>query len=303
MVPVVAVSERTDVSLTIAALRREIAARLRQAFVETGREGTPDLDARLLVAHVLGCDPGDVILHDERAVGPEIEAAAVALAERRIAGEPVARIVGHKEFYGLDLKLTPATLVPRPETETLVDVALGLVERRWGRDAAVRIVDVGTGSGAILLALLSELPNAQGLGTDISLEAVATARDNARRLGLLGRAGFVVGDWLEPVAAPVGVIVANPPYIQSDAIAGLAPEVRDHDPGRALDGGGDGLEAIRVILSCLPGVLSEDGAALIEIGAGQGEAVRALAAAARLAARLEPDLAGIDRVAVVTRWP
>ena len=214
-----------------------------------------------------------------------------------------ARIVGHKEFYGLDLKLTPATLVPRPETETVVDAALAVVDRRWGRDASVRIVDLGTGSGAILLALLSELPNAAGLGTDIAFAAILTARDNARRLGLAGRTTFVVGDWTGPLGAPVDVVVANPPYIESEAIAVLAPEVRDHDPRRALDGGADGLAAIDAIVSGLGRIVGRDGVGLVEIGLGQGEAVRGRAARAGFAVDLTRDLAGIDRVATLSRAP
>lgn len=292
---------RTENAPTIGTLRRQIAARLRRAFAEAGREGTPDLDARLLVAHATGLEPGAVPLADDRPVGAAAEAAATALAERRIAGEPVARIVGHKEFYGLDFALSAATLVPRPDTETLVDAALAVVDRQWGRTTPIRIVDLGTGSGAILLALLSELPNARGLGTDISAPAIITARDNARHLGLAGRVSFAVGNWTEPVAAPVDVIVANPPYIETDVIAGLDTEVRDHDPRRALDGGADGLDAMRAILSGLGRVLKSDGRALIEIGMGQGQAVGRLAAAIGLAVRLEPDLAGIDRVAILSR--
>jgi len=284
----------------IGTLRRDIAARLRVAFAEAGREGTPDLDARLIVAHAVGCDPNDVVLHEDRAVDDAVARRAMALAERRIAGEPVARIVGHKEFYGLDLRLTPATLVPRPDTETLVDAALAVVEGWWGRDAPIRIVDLGTGSGAILLALLSELPGACGVGVDASQEAVRTVRDNARRLGLAERAQFVVGDWSAAVGV-ADVVVANPPYIETAVIATLDREVRDHDPRLALDGGRDGLDAIRTIVADLGRILAADGSALIEIGIGQGEAVRDIAESAGFAARLERDLAGSERVAIVAR--
>jgi release factor glutamine methyltransferase len=290
----------TGSGITIAALRRRMAGRLRQAFTESGRTGTPDLDARLLLAHALGCDPNDVVLHEDRIVDDAIAEQATELAARRIAGEPVARIVGNKEFYGLDLMLSPATLVPRPDTETVVDAAIAVVEGSWGRDAAVRIVDLGTGSGAILLALLSELTNAHGLGVDISMEAAATARHNARRLGLADRAAFVVGDWSGPVGV-VDVIVVNPPYINSDVVVTLDREVRDHDPRLALDGGRDGLGAIRAIFMDLERTLAADGSALIEIGIGQGEAVREIADLAGFSVRLEPDLAGIERVAVVSR--
>ena len=230
----------------------------------------------------------------------DVRRRALALAERRIAGEPVARLVGHKEFYGLDLMLSPATLVPRPDTETVVDAAVGIVERQWGRAAPIRVVDVGTGSGAILLALLSELPNARGIGLDISGEAVSMAHANARRLGFAERALFAVGDWTHAVGT-ADIVVANPPYIESGVIPTLATEVRDHDPRLALDGGRDGLDAIRAIVADLGRILAPDGSALIEIGIDQGEAVRQLAEGAGFAVRLVPDLAGIERVAVVAR--
>lgn len=296
----VAAGRRVTGALTIGSLRRQIAARLRDAFAAIGREGTPDLDARLLIAHALGCDSNDVVLHEDRAVSEAIGRQAMALAERRIAGEPIARIVGHKEFYGLDLMLTPATLVPRPDTETLVDAALDLIERRWGRAAPICIVDLGTGSGAILLALLSELADARGLGVDFCEEAATTARDNARRLCLADRAAFVVGDWSEPIGA-ADVVVANPPYVETSVIPTLEAEVRDHDPRLALDGGRDGLDAIRTIVSDLGRILTADGSALIEIGAGQGGSLRQIAERAGLSVRLVPDLAGIERVAVVAR--
>ena len=284
----------------VAVLRRRIAGLLRRGFAEDRREGTPDLDARLLVAHAVGCDPSEIPLKDDRLVGADIERQAMAFAERRISGEPVARIVGHKEFYGIDFVLSPATLVPRPDTETLVNAALGMIYRQWGRGAPVQVVDLGTGSGAILLALLSDLANARGLGIDISAGAVATARDNARRLGLSNRAIFVIGDWMEPIASQADVIVANPPYVKTNAIAGLDLEVREHDPWRALDGGADGLDAIRVILSGLCRIVGNQGIALIEIGSGQVGAVTRLAAANGLAIRFERDLARIERVAVVS---
>ena len=287
--------------LTVAAVRRRMARRLRDAFAETGRAGTPDLDARLLLAHALGCDPNDVVLRDDRIVDDELVNRAMALLRRRIAGEPVARIAGHKEFYGLDLVLSPATLVPRPDTETVVDAAIAVVDCGRGRDAALRIADLGTGSGALLLSLLWKFPNARGVGVDLSWEATATARHNARRLGLAGRAAFVVGDWSTSIRGVVDVIVANPPYVESGVIGALDREVRDHDPQLALDGGPDGLTAIRVIFADLGRVLALDGCAFIEIGAGQGGQVRDIAGAAGFAVRLERDLAGTERVAVVSR--
>ena len=180
---------------TIGSLRRRIAKDLAEAFAARGHDGTPALDARLLVAHAAGLAPQAVPLNDDKPVDAGLVARVLALAGRRAAGEPVARIVGHKEFHGLDFVLSDDTLVPRPETETLVDAALELI----APDANARIVDIGTGSGAILLAVLAERRYATGIGIDIAPGAVASARENAIRLGLDGRALFVVGDWLAAV--------------------------------------------------------------------------------------------------------
>jgi release factor glutamine methyltransferase len=209
----------------------------------------------------------------------------------------VARIVGRKEFYGIEVELSPDTLVPRPDTETLVDAVLAT--RR--HEDAVAILDLGTGSGAILLALLAELPNATGVGVDLSEGAVAAARGNAARLGLAERAAFAVGDWAAGIDRRFDVVVANPPYIESEAIAGLPVEVRDHDPHLALDGGADGLDAVRAILPDLDRVLAENGAAFVEIGFGQGPAVARLAAENRFVSTFRRDLAGIERVAEIGR--
>jgi release factor glutamine methyltransferase len=285
---------------TIAALRRAIARDLADAT------RTPALDARLLVALALGVAPNDVILRDEERAPAEVAARARALARRRADGEPVARIAGEKEFYGLTFRLGPATLVPRPDSETLVDAALAFVDGRdgaGGRDAALRLLDLGTGSGALLLALLHHLPRATGLGIDVAPDAVTVARDNATRLGLAGRAAIAVGDWLAGIAGPFDLVVSNPPYIESGAIAALAVDVKAHDPHVALDGGADGLAAIRPIIAGLDRVLAPDGAAFIEIGAGQAEAVAAIAGPKRFAARFHRDLAGIERVAEITRKP
>ena len=206
---------------------------------------TPQLDARLLIAHALGCDHAALLADGQRLLDTAEETAIAELAERRLAHEPVARIVGTKEFWSLDLRLDPATLVPRPETETLVEAALAVVDRHGSRARPLRIADLGTGSGAILLALLSELSNAIGVGCDIDSRAVLTARDNARRLApqhaLANRALFVVCDLTAALRGPFDLIVSNPPYIASADIAALAPEVRLFDPRPALDGGADGL--------------------------------------------------------------
>jgi release factor glutamine methyltransferase len=276
---------------TVADLRLEIARILGST------SQTAALDARLLIAHVLGCMPNDVLLRDGEVAGAVVAFRVQTLARRRIAGEPIARIVGNKEFYGLNLTLSADTLIPRPDTESLVDAVLVVVDR----ESPVAILDLGTGSGAILLALLSQLPNARGLGVDISEGAIVAARANARRHGLSDRAEFVVGDWADGIVTRFDVVVANPPYIATPDIPGLPVEVRDHDPHVALDGGSDGLDAVRVIVSDLDRVLADGGAAFIEIGFGQAQAMVALARAARFACSFRRDLAAIERVAIISR--
>jgi release factor glutamine methyltransferase len=279
------------VSQTIAALRREIAGKL------AATSDSAALDARMLVAHAMGITPDAVLFRDEEAVGSAVVVRAMNLAQRRMRGEPLARIVGEKEFYGLTFMVSPATLVPRPDTETVVDAVLGLVDR----DAAVAILDLGTGSGAILLALLSQLPNAVGVGIDASADALATAADNAARLGLEKRAAFAVGDWAKGLTTQFAVVVSNPPYIAHDEIATLAVDVRDYDPHMALDGGNDGLDAYRAILSDLSRVLADGGVAFLEIGFGQAGAVAEQAAENGFRATFRRDLAGIERVAILSR--
>ena len=220
---------------------------------------------------------------------------STALAARRLDREPVARILGVKEFWGLPLRLNAATLVPRPETETVVEAALAAIDGAGPRDRALRIADLGTGSGALLIALLTELPNATGIGTDVSREALAAARDNADRLGLAARAEFTVCDFGAALTGAFDLVVSNPPYIASADIATLAPEVR-RDPRRALDGGADGLDCYRTIAGQVPRLLKPNGDLVVELGIGQEPAVATLFRAAGLTpspARL--DLSGIPR--------
>jgi release factor glutamine methyltransferase len=287
-------SARAAAGLTIGALRRKIAERLR------GSADNPALDARLLVAHALRRDPVTIPLVDDEPVAAGEEARATCYAGRRLTGEPVARIIGTKEFWGRDFLLSPETLVPRPDTETVVEAVLAFVEAGPGRQAPLAIVDLGTGTGAILLSLLDELPQARGLALDRSEGAVRTARTNAEKFGLGGRTGFVVGNWTTGLSGPFDVVVANPPYIESDAIAGLPVDVRRHDPHLALDGGKDGLEAYRLIISDLPRILAPGGAAFLEMGRGQGPELAKIAEKAGFSTKLRADLAGIDRVAVLT---
>lgn len=275
-------------ALTIGMIRRRVA----QAFRDEGLD-SPDLDARLMVGHALGLDHAALASGAERILtAPEIEAIS-ALAARRLAREPVARILGAKEFWGLEFGLSPATLVPRPDTETVVETALRALDAAGPRDRPLRLADLGTGSGALLLALLSELPNAAGIGTDLSIEALATARENATALGLAARAHFVACDFSAALRGPFDVVVSNPPYIASGDIETLQPEVRDHDPRLALDGGGEGLDAYRAIAADARRILDPDGLLVLELGAGQERAVTALLTDSGIAAvGAESDLSG-----------
>jgi release factor glutamine methyltransferase len=281
---------------TVAQTRRAVAARFRAAGLDSA-----DLDARVLIGHAFGLDHAALAAADARDLGADEEKAIAALAERRLAGEPVARILGRKEFWSLMLRVDVATLVPRPETETVVEAALAAIAARGPRARPLRVADLGTGTGAIVLALLSELPNALGVGTDISPLALAVARDNAHRLALT-RASFVACDMATALRGPFDVIASNPPYIASGDIATLATEVRDFDPRAALDGGADGLNHYRAIAATVPALLAPGGALVVELGIGQAEPVAALFAAAGLA--LSPprnDLNGIPRALVATK--
>ncbi|MDI4663872.1 peptide chain release factor N(5)-glutamine methyltransferase [Xanthobacter autotrophicus] len=282
-------------TLTIGALRRQMAAALAAAGVET-----PDLDARLLLAHALGYAPGDLLLRADAVVPPEAATMARAFAGRRAGGEPVARIRCRREFWSLDLHLSPDTLVPRPDTETVVEAALSALP---DRDAPYTILDLGTGTGAILAALLVELANATGIGVDRAEGAAATARDNLARNGLAGRSLVVVGDWGAALAGGFDLVVSNPPYITTSAMTELPAEVRLHDPHLALEAGADGLLAYRAITADLPRLLRPGGVAVLELGAGQEPEVAALVAAAGLAVAgpARRDLSGVPRALVACR--
>jgi release factor glutamine methyltransferase len=216
---------------------------------------------------------------------------------RRLAGVPVWRILGEREFWGLPFSLSPATLEPRPDSETLVEAALTALAGR--REEELSLLDLGTGTGCLLLALISELPKARGLGIDLSGEACTTAAGNAARNGLGGRATFRQGDWTQGLAGRFDLIVSNPPYIPSGEIAGLAAEVREHDPLLALDGGADGLEPYRLFAACLPALIAPGGILVLEIGAGQGPDVVALMRAGGLEFRMSRnDLGGHERALI-----
>jgi release factor glutamine methyltransferase len=282
----------------------ETARRLLTARFEAAGIDHATLDARMLIGAVLQLDLTGLIAQGPRRLTVDDTARLDAFARRRVAGEPIARILGMKEFWGLPLKLSADVLVPRPDTETVVEAALEILRAEGRIRAPLRIADLGTGSGAILLALLSELPNATGIGTDLSAAALETATINAQHLGLTPRVDFMVSDYAEGLSGPLDLMVSNPPYVRSADIASLAPEVRDHDPHLALDGGPDGLRAYRRIAAQASGLLSPGGLLVLEIGQGQDGDVAQLVAAAGLmiAGPTRADLAGIGR-AVVGKLP
>jgi release factor glutamine methyltransferase len=271
--------------MTIAAARRAVAQTFRDAGLDS-----PDLDARLLVGHALGLGHAALASNGERPLTDAEASAVAALAQRRLAHEPVARIIGRKEFWGLDFAVTKATLVPRPDTETVVEAALAAIA---DRSLPLRIADFGTGTGALLLALLSELPHAVGIGTDLSAAALAVARDNALHLRLASRADFVACDYGAALRGPFDLVVCNPPYIASGEIAGLDAEVRDYDPPLALDGGLSGLDGYRALVADARRILSPQGVLVVELGAGQASSVTDLMREGGIVADgPKPDLSG-----------
>ncbi len=256
---------------TLANVYRAARSRLTQAGVDSAA-----LDSRLLVSHVTGSSLEDIVCRPMAEVAPEAARRIDDAVSRRIAGEPTHRIIGAREFFGLPLDLSPDTLEPRPDTEALVELVAPRVREIAAKTGVCRILDLGTGTGAILLALLSEEARATGVMTDISPGALATAQANAKRLGLAGRAEAIVSDWFSGVDGTFDVIVSNPPYIPSADIGELSREVREHDPMRALDGGADGLDAYRAIAAGAAAHLAAAGVVAVEIGAGQGPDVRRL---------------------------
>lgn len=253
----------------------------------------PRAEARLLLGEAMGVPP-DSLLRDARAaVPPEAAARFTGLLKRRLAGEPMAHLLGHRGFWTLDLAVSPATLIPRPDSEALVEAALDAFP---DRQAPLRVLDLGTGTGALLLAVLAEYPRGFGIGVDLVPEAAALARANATRNGLADRAAFLAGDWAAAIRGRFDLVLSNPPYIESGAIPALMPEVARFEPASALDGGPDGLDAYRRLTAALPEVLMPSGWAILELGAGQAGAVAALAHAAGLEpGRPRADLGGIAR--------
>jgi release factor glutamine methyltransferase len=278
-----------------------LAAALAAAATRLAAVGIDDArrEARLLLATALGVATADVLGNPDRLLSTADQARFAALVDRRAAHEPAARLIGGREFWSLDFALAPETLVPRPDSETVVEAALAHVA---DRAAPCRILDLGTGTGCLLLAVLSELPSATGIGIDIAPNAARTALRNAVALGLAGRVGFFAGAWAAAIEGRFDVILVNPPYIPSGTIAGLAPEVSRHDPRVALDGGPDGLDAYRVLAPETARLLGDDGIAVFELGAGQAAAVTATMRSAGLTIiEVRRDLAGIERCLVLRR--
>ena len=276
--------------VTRGAALQALRALLAEAGIDDGAA-----DARLLLCAAEGVKSLDLIRAPELALSEAALARLASMAERRAAGEPVSRILSRREFWGLSLAISPDVLDPRPDTETLVEAVM----REWAhqRGAALRILDLGAGSGAILCALLKEFSAASGIAVDLSAPAAAQARANLAACGLAGRASVIVGSWAQALCGPFDIIVSNPPYIASREISRLAREVRDHDPFIALDGGVDGLDAYRALGPQLAPLLGEGGRFFVEFGAGQAKSVTAILAGHGLTKLAHyADLSGLTRV-------
>lgn len=284
---------------TVLELIRLAAGYLAEKGVATAR-----LDAEVLLGHVLGLDRVALYVQFDRPLTADEVTAYRRAVARRGRREPVAQIVGSKEFFSLDFLVTRDVLTPRPETELLVEVGLRFLQERAAAGAPQRILDVGTGSGVLAVTLAKHLPAAQVWATDVSSAALEVAAANARRHGVAERIRFAQGEWTAPaaVAAPFDLIVSNPPYIPGRDIEGLAPEVREYEPRLALDGGADGLDAYRALLPEALQVAAPGGLVAVEVGDGQADAVERIGVAAGLrAAKRWTDLAGRERVVTFTR--
>lgn len=256
---------------------------------------SPELDADLLMAHALGMSRSDWLLQDRAFPEPP---GFAPLLDRRLAHEPVAYILGHQPFWSIDLKVAPGVLIPRADSEVLIEAAL----RHFAGSAPAHILDLGSGPGTLLLAALTEWPEAQGTGMERSEAARVIAEDNAEALDLTERARFVAGDWTQSgwsagLGGRFDLILCNPPYVESNAA--LDPQVRDHEPHEALFAGPDGLDDYRYIVPALPGLLTPRGVAILEIGWKQAESVGAIARNCRFTVDLAQDLAGRDRALIL----
>lgn len=275
-----------------------VADALRQATAELAAAGIerPRHEARLLVGHVLGVGKEAILAHPDGAVDAAQLERLHGYARRRAAHEPLAYLTREREFWSLLFEVSPATLIPRPESELLVEAALDFARTL---PAPLRVLDLGTGSGCLLLALLSELPEAHGLGVDVSEAAIRVATRNAERLGLASRSWFVVGDWAGALAGGFDLVLCNPPYVAEAERPRLAPDVAAYEPAQALFGGQEGLGAYRAIAPALGRLLSSGGAAFVELGAGVAQPVATMFTDAGLSEiERRKDLAGIDRCAI-----
>lgn len=278
--------------VTVAAALDDARRRLRAAGIEDAGH-----EARLLLGHAAGLDAAAIIGHPERHLAPEAMRAMAGAVSERARRRPMAQVTGCREFWSLTFRVTPVTLVPRPDSEAIIGAVLDYV---GDRRAPRKVLDLGTGSGCLLLALLSELPNAIGLGTDISAEAIAVAAANAGTLGLGRRARFAVANWDRGLTGKFDIVVCNPPYIPSGEIDLLPPEISRYEPRRALDGGRDGLDAYRALAPSLTRRLAGCGFAAVEIGADQRSVVETIFVDAGLGmTACLADLAGISRCLVV----
>lgn len=273
--------------MSLSDLLRESERALTAAGVDT-----PALDARLLIGAALAMDRADLMLKRSREITPQEQETIRVMIARRIAREPVARILGLREFWGLPFGLNEATLEPRPDTETLIELVLAMRPKD-----VHRVLDLGTGTGCLLLSLLHEMPDATGLGVDCAPRALEQAKINAARLGLDKRAAFWLGNWFAGMDERFDIIVSNPPYIPTADLAGLQPEVALFDPRAALDGGADGLGPYRIMIPMFPRYLTPHGLAAVEVGIAQAQDVAALMETAGLTdVTIKNDLGGIPRV-------
>lgn len=276
--------------MTLVSLWTDLRRRLEAAGVDS-----PVLDARMLIEAGAGVSRLEIVTDPRRELSAEQVAGVEALAQRRLSREPISHIIGRKAFWTLEFGVTPDVLTPRPDTELLVEVGLEFLPP----DKPTRVLDLGVGSGAVLLTVLSERPLARGLGVDLSEAALLVAQSNAEALALADRADWRQGHWGEGIEGPFDVILSNPPYIASEEIAGLAPEVARHEPRLALDGGADGLDAYRALLPHIKALLGPGGRFALEVGKGQAGAVWALVDQAGLEPlETRPDLGGVDRVVI-----
>jgi release factor glutamine methyltransferase len=299
-------SANSDAALTGGMSARDAIRAIREVLAKAGQTSAA-LDARLLVMLATGLTHEELILRDTYTLTSQEAVALRGFVARRVAGEPVSRIRGWREFWGLRFEISPDTLDPRPDSERVVETALALMSRCDHGTRAPVVVDVGTGTGCLLLAVLHERPDAKGIGIDRSLPALAIASRNARSLGLYNRAAFLCGDWSAPLAPGIAdIVICNPPYIPEADIAVLAKDVRNFDPHLALAGGKDGLFAYRAICREVGRCVAPGGHVLFEVGAGQAEAVTDIVAASGFSVLREKslprvDLAGVERVVAARR--